>query len=220
MASLGRSGGILLGADLNHFDIGAIDEGDFYAKFLLRDKSNGFKFMLYMVYGSAQTQDKEAFLVEMANTCSHETLPYIIGGDFNIMRKAEDKSTNNFDTKWPTLFNAVIELLDLREISLSGRQYTWAGPGDDSTFEKLDRVLVSTEWEDRYPLSTLDARDRNISDHTPLILNTSSSTHQNPQHTFKFERGWLLRDAFYDMVVEVWESKNQGKTQSDALDNT
>ena len=62
---------------------------------------------------------------------------------------------------------------------MSGRQYTWAGPGDEPTFEKLDRVLVSTEWKDKYPLLTVEARDRNISDHTPLGLNTSSSTHQN-----------------------------------------
>ena len=35
MAPHDRSGGILLGADLNYFDIGAIDEGDFYVKFIL-----------------------------------------------------------------------------------------------------------------------------------------------------------------------------------------
>ena len=179
MAPHGRSGGILLGADLNYFDIGAIDEGDFYVKFILRDKSDGFKFALYVIYGPAQLNNKEAFLVEMAHTCSRESLPYIIGGDFNIMRHPDDKSTDNFDSKWPNIFNAVIETLDLKEIVMSGRQYTWAGLGDEPTFEKLDRVLVSTEWEDKYPLSTVEARDRNISDHTPLGLNTSSSTHQN-----------------------------------------
>ena len=55
---------------------------------------------------------------------------------------------------------------------MSGRQYTWAGPRDNPTFEKLDRVLVSTDWEDKFPLSTVEPRDRNISDHTPLVLNT------------------------------------------------
>jgi hypothetical protein len=49
MAPHGRSGGILLGVDLNVFDIGAIDEGDFYVKFTLRYKTSGFKFVLYSV---------------------------------------------------------------------------------------------------------------------------------------------------------------------------
>jgi len=35
MAPHGRSRGILLGVDLNVFDIGAIVEGDFYVRFTL-----------------------------------------------------------------------------------------------------------------------------------------------------------------------------------------
>ena len=99
------------------------DEGDIYVKFLLRNKSDGFKFNLYTVYGPAQQQNKEVFLTELARICSHETLPYIIGGDFNIM------SMN--------LFNAVIQAFDLKEIYMSGHLYTWAGPGDDPTYKKI-----------------------------------------------------------------------------------
>ncbi|WVZ99657.1 LOW QUALITY PROTEIN: hypothetical protein U9M48_044920 [Paspalum notatum var. saurae] len=135
-----RSGGILLGVDLEVFDIGAIAEGDFYVKFTLRSKHDDFKFVLYTVYGPAQQQNKQAFLAEMVNTCSKETLPI--------------KSPGVFDFKWPNLFNAVIDSLDLKEIVMSGRQFTWAGPGKDPTFEKLDIVLVSTDWEIKYPLST------------------------------------------------------------------
>jgi hypothetical protein len=54
----GRSGGILLGDDLEVFDIGAIDEGDIYVKLMLRDKSDGFRFVLYGVYGPAQQNRK------------------------------------------------------------------------------------------------------------------------------------------------------------------
>jgi hypothetical protein len=140
MATHGRSGGILLGVDLSVFDIGGIDEGDFYVKFTLRYKSTDFKFFLYSIYGPTQSQNKGVFLAELANTCSKENLLFLIGGDFNIMRKPEDKSCGDFDTKWPSLFNAIIESLDLREIVMTGRQYTWAGTGDNPTYEKLDRV--------------------------------------------------------------------------------
>jgi hypothetical protein len=51
-------GVILLGADLEVFDIGAIDEGDIYVKLMLRDKSDGFRFVLYGVYGPAQQNRK------------------------------------------------------------------------------------------------------------------------------------------------------------------
>ena len=88
------------------------------------------------------------------------------------MRRPDDKSSGVFDSKWPILFNAIIESLDLKDIVMSGRQYTWAGPGDKPTFEKLDRVLVSIDREDKFPLATVEPRDRNIPNHTPLVLNT------------------------------------------------
>jgi hypothetical protein len=40
------------------------------------------------------------------------------------MRRPEDKSSGNFDPKWLGIFNDVIESLDLREIVMTGRQYT------------------------------------------------------------------------------------------------
>jgi exonuclease III len=99
MAPHGRSGGILVGVDLGAFDIGAIDEGDFYVKFTLRYKPTDFEFVLHSIYGPAQVQYKGAFLAEIANTCSKEKLPFLIGGDFNIMRKPEEKSSGVFDHK-------------------------------------------------------------------------------------------------------------------------
>jgi hypothetical protein len=38
-------------------------------------------------------------------------------------------------------------------------------------FEKLDRVLMSSEWELKFPKVTVEALDRSTSDHTPLLLN-------------------------------------------------
>jgi hypothetical protein len=197
------SGGILLGVDLTVFDIGAINEGDFYVKFTLRYKSTDFKFVLHSIYGPAQLQNKGAFC-RTRYTCSKENLPFLIGGDFNIMRKPEDKSSGDFDNKWPSLFNAVIESLDLREIVMTGRQYTWAGSGDNPTYEKIDRISVSTEWEINFPLAKVEARDQNISNHTPLVVSTGASTHQSGTRPFRFERGWLLKEDFYDMVANIW----------------
>jgi hypothetical protein len=203
---------ILLGVDLSVFDISAIDEGDFYVKFTLRYKSTDFKFDLFCIYGTTQSQNKGAFLAELANTCSEENLLFLVGGDFSIMRKPEDKSCGDFDTKWPSLFNDVIESLDLREIVMTGCQFTWAGAGDNPTYEKFGRVLASTEWEINFPLAKVEARDWNISDHTPLVVSTGAFTHQSGSRPFRFERGWLLKEGFYDMVANIWRSENSGSS--------
>ena len=67
---------------------------------------------------------------------------------------------------WPFLFNACIGSLDLRELELSGHRFTWANSLETSTFERLDRVLVSIDWEHKFPLATVQALTRDILDHT------------------------------------------------------
>jgi hypothetical protein len=99
-------------------------KGDSYVNFTLHLKQDGFKFPLYVVYGPTQAQNKQEFLAEMANTCSKESLPFLTGGDFNIMRHPEDKSSGVFDFKWPTLLNTVIESLELKEIVMLGYRFT------------------------------------------------------------------------------------------------
>jgi hypothetical protein len=57
-----------LGINLESFDIGSIDEGDFYVKFWLRNKADGFYWVLVAVYGAAQAEHKDAFLSELVQT--------------------------------------------------------------------------------------------------------------------------------------------------------
>jgi hypothetical protein len=82
---------------------------------------------------------------------------------------------------------------------MSGRRFTWASSIANPTYEKLDRILMSTEWEQKFLLSNVVALSRDISDHAPLLLNTGHTTSPGSQHLFKFELGWLLRDGFGDM---------------------
>jgi len=56
------------------------------------------------------------------------------------------------------------------------------------------------------------ALSRDISDHTPLLLNTGVASSDSNQPTFKFELGWLLRDGFMDMVKKVWSEEDTGST--------
>ena len=153
------------------------------------------------MYDPAQANLKEQFLAELVNMTSHETVPVMIGGDFNILRKSNEKNNDNYDSRWPFLFNAVINGLNLRELEMSERQYTWANSRAVPTYEKLDRILMSTEWELKYPLATVIAHSRDISDHTSLILNTGDASSMHTQTTFKFELGWLLRDGFSELVT-------------------
>lgn len=116
----GRSGGILVRVNLDTYDVGNIVHGDFHVKFKLQNKSDNFEWILISVYGAAQSEHKESFLRELVNTCSVESLPLMVGGDFNIIRSPSEKKNNRYEHRWPFLFNVVINSLDLRELELSG----------------------------------------------------------------------------------------------------
>jgi hypothetical protein len=124
-----------------------VETGDFCVKLFIKSKIEGFEWILVGVYGAAQDALKPEFLAELVRICDSESLPMLVGGDFNIIRRQEEKNNDNFNARWPFLFNAIIESLDLREIALSGRQYTWASRREVPTYEKLDRVLANVEWK-------------------------------------------------------------------------
>jgi hypothetical protein len=95
------------------------------------------------VYGATQDAQKGEFLAELVRMCEDVSLPLLVGEDFNIIHRQEEKNNDNFNARWPFIFNAIIESLDLRELVLSGRQFTWANRKEVQTFEKLDRALAS-----------------------------------------------------------------------------
>jgi hypothetical protein len=70
---------MLLGVNPSVFDIGAIDEGDFYCKFRLKNKVDGFIWALFAVYGPTQDGLKSTFLAKMASVCCTEPHPFVIG---------------------------------------------------------------------------------------------------------------------------------------------
>ena len=65
-----------------------------------------------------------------------------------------------------------------------GRQYTWANNRSVLTFEKLDRVLVTTDWEYKYPLASVRALERieALSDHAPLLTDFGETPPSSNRH--------------------------------------
>src|SRR5438105_279438 len=103
------------------------------------------------------------------------------------MCNSKEKNNNRFNYHWPFLFNAIIDSFDLREIELTERQFTWANSLPTITFEKLDRVLLTTEWKFKFPFVSIQALDRGMSDHTPLLLDIGTPAFSEISKQFRFE---------------------------------
>jgi hypothetical protein len=58
-------------------------------------------------------------------------------------------------------------------------------------------VMASTEWEQNFPLATVETLNREISDHIPLLLCTGEKAKPKKQPPFKFELGWGGKEGFF-----------------------
>jgi exonuclease III len=147
----GRARGGLTGIKVDSFDIGSRVQGNFILQHTIWDKKLECKWNLMNVYGAPQEENKEAFLAELASCCAKSKEPYISGGDFNIIRFSFEKSKNFHPKRFSATFNSIIHLYELRDLHTSGGIYTWSNNLIHPTMEKLDRILVSKEWESLFP---------------------------------------------------------------------
>ena len=151
----------------------------------VQDIKNRFIWDLVVIYGDAQPDRKALFLAELSRVFQNSINPILIGGDFNIIRKASEKYKSGSPRHWSFLLNAILEQAGVRELDMNGRQFIWGNNMHNPTFEKLDRILCSTEWEETYPLTQVTTLTREKLDHTPLYLD--SGDFQKTEPIFRFE---------------------------------
>jgi len=73
-------------------------------------KSYGFQWMLLNIYGPAHDDRKMEFLEEIQNKVLSSDLPMMLGGDFNLVRKVDEKSSGNVDVHLMDAFNEMINV--------------------------------------------------------------------------------------------------------------
>lgn len=162
-----------------------------------------FKFMLTGAYGPQNDREKLDFLAELSELRSLNDLPWLAMGDFNMVRSIEDITSNSINLGIVLSFNNTIEDLELLEVPLVGRKFTWSSKRPSPTFSRLDRVFISPHWNSMGVAYTLQDAPTTASDHAPLIFQVKP--HQNNQNrSFKFETFWLGHPEINTVVQNLW----------------
>jgi hypothetical protein len=158
-----------------------------------------------VVYSSPYEEGKLEFLQELENILANWDGPTVLGGDFNLITSAKEKSNGNIDQKWADLFQDWINKFGLIELKNSSRSFTWSNNQDQPIFAALDKVFYNTMFEQKYPLSFVSVKARAVSDHVPLILNLGCQE-KKKQNIFRFEKWWLEQPDFKDLVMKIWNT--------------
>jgi endonuclease/exonuclease/phosphatase family metal-dependent hydrolase len=70
-------------------------------------------------------------------------------------------------------FRATLEALEVKELQLHGRQFTWTCDTANPTQTKIDHVFSTKEWELTNPNCYLQTLGSLMSDHCPMILTSN-----------------------------------------------
>lgn len=126
----------------------------------------------------------------------------MIAGDFNMIYSAEDKNNDNLNRALMGPFRRFVNELELKEIPLLGRRYTWSNAREAPTLVKLDMVMCTSDWEALYPECILQSQATELSDHCPLILGLKVKVSE--KKSFHFESFWTKLPGFLEVVADSW----------------
>jgi hypothetical protein len=86
------------------------------------------------------------------------------------------------------LFNEWIDRWGLMEIKDPSRAFTWSNNQVNPIMAILDRVLISVNWFNKYPMAKVTTLPKGVSDHNPILLNFGDMA-RCKNHLFRFENG-------------------------------
>jgi len=93
---------------------------------------------------------------------------------------------------------------NLVDLPLEGGQFTWSNNQEDQIWSRIDKFLVSPEWEKRFPEVIQKRLPRLLSNHFSLLLDCGAPRGGNKY--FKFENMWLKHEGFVEHVKNWWLS--------------
>jgi hemerythrin-like domain-containing protein len=156
------------------------------------------------VYGPCTTEGKKNFTEWLKQIQMPDDIEWLVLGDFNLMRKPQDRNKEGGDLTEMFMFNDAISTLGLNEIVLQGRKYTWSNMQPSPLLEKIDWVFTSSAWSLKYPDTSAKAMNRTPSDHCPCLVQIST---QIPRpKAFRFENYWLQMQEFQAILEDSWNS--------------
>ena len=142
-------------------------------------------------------------------------VPWCYIGDFNVVRFPREQSRGLRLTLAMENFSKFIEELNLIDLPLEGGSYTWSSGSDQPSMSRIDRVLVSHDWEDHYPDVIQRVLPRPISDHFPILVEAGRIL--RGKSPFRFENMWLKTAGFTDRVHSWWNQYSFSGTPSFVL---
>ena len=128
----------------------------------------GFTWIGANVYGPNDDSKREDFWASISDMLFQWPEPWCIGGDFNVVRFSYEKKGGRRITQCMENFSEFINRNELIDKPMVGRKYTWSNNQERAAMSRLDRFLVSKEWDEYFKDAIQSALNRYVSDQSPI----------------------------------------------------
>jgi exonuclease III len=204
LESEGASGGVLIMWDKRVTEVQDWVKGQYSISCRFRNVQDQFEWAFSGVYGPNADAERFTLWEELAGVRSWWDVPWCIGGDFNVMRFPSEKLGGGRVTSAMRNFSDFISEMELIDLPLMEGPFTWSNNQDPPSKSRIDRFLLSSDWEDHFGQLAQKAIPRLLSDHCPIILDSGGFI--RGKSYFKFENMWLRHEDFAEKVKSWWGS--------------
>lgn len=142
--SIGNFGGMLVGVNIDIFSI--LDKKNLRFYYIhLKNKNDNFSWFFTVVYEPVLSSQKSSFLVELKFIHTFCDKARLVCGDFNMIRRRDERRGQTFNYIVSNRFNSVINELELIEYKLVDSKFSWSKSVFSDAFALLDRFFYTTE---------------------------------------------------------------------------
>ncbi len=141
--------------------------GTFSVSCKFQNVSSRFEWAFSGVYGPIRNAERRLFWEGLSGICSWWDVPWVVGGDFNIVRFPSERVGSDQTSPAMRDFSDFISSLGLLDIPMEGGNMTWS---NSMSRPRLDRFLFSPSLEDHFSKIIQRHLPRLLSDHFPVLL--------------------------------------------------
>ncbi|KAJ0936414.1 putative RNA-directed DNA polymerase [Helianthus annuus] len=211
--AVGRSGGVVSIWDPSVFKVHVSIKHSNFLLTIGELKGSNKKLNIINVYAPQIVTQKKALWDEIGVVMGNHSGRWVILGDFNAVRRRDERKNSIFNKNCASNFNNFIFDNGLREYDMKGRKFTYLYDNGNK-LSKIDRVLVCQDFFSDWPMACLRALPRIHSDHCPIVL-LCADKNFGPK-PFRIFNSWMERKDFDDVVNKA-TGKVEGGGEPDVM---
>jgi hypothetical protein len=159
---------------------------------------------LVVVYGPCRQPARDQFVNWLCNLQIQDEDLWLLVGDFNFHRYAENRNKAGGNFHDTLVFNNIISHLGLVELSIKGRSYTLSNMQEVPLLQQIDWFFTSVAWTSIFPFSLFLPLARITSDHLPCRVHIGTNVPK--ANIFRFENYWSNHPGCIEHIECAWAS--------------